>query len=157
MTANAQRWQRILKVRAVQRQLAELQLHRCEKEVRNLVDLGHRISAIRAAAQPLVGAQNGMMLRSVCELSSRLDTAQRALATPSRNAQEARNRQQHAVVAARQKIVEGAVGMVELAMEQIHAKRLADFSPEQKAQMVTNLLVVLVSERGAQPVVSTGQ
>jgi hypothetical protein len=61
-----------------------------------------------------------------------------------------------AVVAARQKIVEGAVGMVELAMEQIHAKRLADFSPEQKAQMVTNLLVVLVSERGAQPVVSTG-
>jgi regulator of protease activity HflC (stomatin/prohibitin superfamily) len=62
-----------------------------------------------------------------------------------------------AVVAARQKIVEGAVGMVELAMEQIHAKKLADFSPEQKAQMVTNLLVVLVSERGAQPVVSTGQ
>jgi regulator of protease activity HflC (stomatin/prohibitin superfamily) len=65
--------------------------------------------------------------------------------------------QASAVVAARQKIVEGAVGMVELAMEQIHAKRLADFSPEQKAQMVTNLLVVLVSERGAQPVVSTGQ
>ena len=62
-----------------------------------------------------------------------------------------------AVVAARQKIVEGAVGMVELAMEQIHAKRLADFSPEQKAEMVTSLLVVLVSERGAQPVVSTGQ
>ena len=65
--------------------------------------------------------------------------------------------QASAVVAARQKIVEGAVGMVELAMEQIHAKRLADFSPEQKAEMVTSLLVVLVSERGAQPVVSTGQ
>ncbi|NBQ14452.1 MAG: SPFH domain-containing protein [Proteobacteria bacterium] len=46
-----------------------------------------------------------------------------------------------AVVAARQKIVEGAVGMV---------------TPEQKAEMVTNLLVVLVSERGAQPVVATG-
>ena len=65
--------------------------------------------------------------------------------------------QASAVVAARQKIVEGAVGMVELAMEQIHAKRLADFSPEQKAEMVTSLLVVLVSERGAQPVVATGQ
>ncbi len=65
--------------------------------------------------------------------------------------------QASAVVAARQKIVEGAVGMVELAMEQIHAKKLADFTPEQKAEMVTNLLVVLVSERGAQPVVSTGQ
>jgi regulator of protease activity HflC (stomatin/prohibitin superfamily) len=61
-----------------------------------------------------------------------------------------------AVVAARQKIVEGAVGMVELAMEQIQAKRLAEFSGEQKADMVKNLLVVLVSERGAQPVVSTG-
>jgi hypothetical protein len=83
--------------------MAEVQLHRCEKELRNLVDLGRRISAIRAAAQPLVGAQNGLMLRSVCELSSRLDSAQRALATPSQNAQEARNRQQHAVVAARQR------------------------------------------------------
>lgn len=62
-----------------------------------------------------------------------------------------------AVVAARQKIVEGAVGMVELAMAAIHEKRLADFTPEQKAEMVTNLLVVLVSERGAQPVVQTGQ
>jgi regulator of protease activity HflC (stomatin/prohibitin superfamily) len=62
-----------------------------------------------------------------------------------------------AVVAARQKIVEGAVGMVELAMQAIHEKRLADFTPEQKAEMVTNLLVVLVSERGAQPVVQTGQ
>ena len=61
-----------------------------------------------------------------------------------------------AVVAARQKIVEGAVGMVELAMEQIQAKRLAEFTGEQKADMVKNLLVVLVSERGAQPVVSTG-
>lgn len=61
-----------------------------------------------------------------------------------------------AVVAARQKIVEGAVGMVELAMEQITAKGLAEFNPQQKAAMVTNLLVVLVSERGAQPVVSTG-
>jgi hypothetical protein len=103
MTANAQRWKRIGKVLAVQRQMAAVQLHRCEKELRNLVDLGHRISAIRAAAQPLVGAQNGLMLRSVCELSSRLDSAQRALATPSQNAQEARNRQQHAVVAARQR------------------------------------------------------
>jgi len=65
--------------------------------------------------------------------------------------------QASAVVAARQKIVEGAVGMVELAMEQIHAKRLAEFTPEQKAAMVTNLLVVLVSERGAQPTVQTGQ
>jgi len=46
--------------------------------------------------------------------------------------------------------------MVELAMEQIQVKRLAELTVEQKADMVKNLLVVLVSERGAQPVVSTG-
>jgi hypothetical protein len=103
MTAHAQRWQRLLKVRAVQRHMAEVQLHRCEKELRNLTDLRHRISAIRTAAQILVGAHNGLMLRSVCELSSRLDSAQCALAAPSQNAQDARNRQQHAVVAARQR------------------------------------------------------
>lgn len=65
--------------------------------------------------------------------------------------------QASAVVAARQKIVEGAVGMVDLAMQSIQEKQLAQFTPEQKAQMVGNLLMVLVSERGAQPVVSAGQ
>ncbi len=60
-----------------------------------------------------------------------------------------------AVVAARFKIVEGAVSMVELALEQIAAKGLAALTPELKAQMVTSLLVVLVSDRGAQPVVTT--
>lgn len=64
--------------------------------------------------------------------------------------------QASAVVAARQKIVEGAVGMVDLAMQSIAEKNMAAFTPEQRAQMVSNLLVVLVSERGAQPVLSTG-
>jgi regulator of protease activity HflC (stomatin/prohibitin superfamily) len=64
--------------------------------------------------------------------------------------------QASAVVAARQKIVEGAVGMVDLAMQSIRERGLAEFTPDQKAQMVSNLLVVLVSERGAQPVVGTG-
>jgi regulator of protease activity HflC (stomatin/prohibitin superfamily) len=64
--------------------------------------------------------------------------------------------QASAVVAARQKIVEGAVGMVDLAIHAIEEKKLASFTPEQKAQMVGNLLMVLVSERGAQPVVGAG-
>ena len=64
--------------------------------------------------------------------------------------------QASAMVAARFKIVEGAVGMVELAMAQIESKKLAVMSAEQKAQMVSNLLVVLVSDRGAQPVVQAG-
>ncbi|MCE9620510.1 MAG: SPFH domain-containing protein [Planctomycetes bacterium] len=64
--------------------------------------------------------------------------------------------QASAFVAARFKIVEGAVGMVELALEQIAAKKLAVMTPEQKAQIVSNLLVVLVSDRGAHPVVQIG-
>jgi regulator of protease activity HflC (stomatin/prohibitin superfamily) len=64
--------------------------------------------------------------------------------------------QAHAVVAARQKIVEGAVGMVEMALEQLSAKSLVVLDEERKASMVSNLLVVLCSEHAAQPVVNTG-
>lgn len=124
MTANAQRWKRILKVRAVQRQMAEVQLNRCEADVRNLVDLSQRISAIRDAAQPSAGEHNGMMLRSICELSSRLDTAHLALATPNRNALEARDRQQRAVIAAKQR--ETAVEKLEANAAAQDAKRAFD-------------------------------
>ena len=61
-----------------------------------------------------------------------------------------------AVVAARQKIVEGAVGMVEMALEQLNEKKLVELDDDKKATMVSNLLVVLCSEHAAQPVVNTG-
>ena len=64
--------------------------------------------------------------------------------------------QASAVVAARQKIVEGAVGMVEMALEQLAIKDLVEFDEDKKATMVSNLLVVLCSEHAAQPVVNTG-
>lgn len=64
--------------------------------------------------------------------------------------------QASAVVAARQKIVEGAVGMVEMALEQLGEKDLVRFEEDKKATMVSNLLVVLCSEHAAQPVVNTG-
>ena len=64
--------------------------------------------------------------------------------------------QAHAVVAARQKIVEGAVGMVETALEELKTKDLVHLDDEKKATMVSNLLVVLCSEHAAQPVVNTG-
>jgi regulator of protease activity HflC (stomatin/prohibitin superfamily) len=67
-----------------------------------------------------------------------------------------RRQQASAVVAARQKIVEGAVGMVEMALEEISRKRFVDLDEERKATMVSNLLVVLCSERGVEPVVNTG-
>jgi regulator of protease activity HflC (stomatin/prohibitin superfamily) len=64
--------------------------------------------------------------------------------------------QASAVIAARQKIVEGAVGMVEMALEMLSRKDVIRLDEERKAAMVSNLLVVLCSERHTQPVVNTG-
>lgn len=64
--------------------------------------------------------------------------------------------QASAVVAARAKIVEGAVGMVEHALEKLSAKQIIELDEERKAAMVSNLLVVLCSDRHTQPVVNTG-
>lgn len=67
-----------------------------------------------------------------------------------------RRQQATAVIAARQKIVEGAVGMVEMALDEISRKHVVELDEERKASMVSNLLVVLCSERGVEPVVNTG-
>ena len=64
--------------------------------------------------------------------------------------------QASAIIAARQKIVEGAVGMVEMALEMLSAKSIVVLDNERKAAMVSNLLVVLCSDRATQPVVNTG-
>jgi regulator of protease activity HflC (stomatin/prohibitin superfamily) len=61
-----------------------------------------------------------------------------------------------AIIAARFKIVEGAVGMVENALEMLSHKGIVHLDEERKAQMVSNLLVVLCSERSAQPIVNAG-
>ncbi|SIO07283.1 SPFH domain-containing protein [Chitinophaga niabensis] len=61
-----------------------------------------------------------------------------------------------AIVAARSKIVEGAVGMVEMALEMLSQKQIVTLDEERKATMVSNLLVVLCGEKGAQPVLNTG-
>ncbi|MBS1774413.1 MAG: SPFH domain-containing protein [Bacteroidetes bacterium] len=61
-----------------------------------------------------------------------------------------------AIVAARYKIVEGAVGMVEMALQQLSKKNIVELDEEKKATMVSNLMVVLCGERGAQPVLNTG-
>ncbi len=61
-----------------------------------------------------------------------------------------------AIIAARSKIVEGAVTMVHMALEQLAEKGMVNLDEERKAQMVSNLLVVLCGERGTQPIVNTG-
>ncbi|GAA2995007.1 SPFH domain-containing protein [Actinokineospora diospyrosa] len=67
-----------------------------------------------------------------------------------------RRQQAGAVVAARQRIVEGAVGMVELALDRLAAREVVDLDEERKAAMVSNLLVVLCSDHEAHPVVNAG-
>ncbi len=67
-----------------------------------------------------------------------------------------KRQQAEAVIAARQKIVAGAVGMVEQALEQLSSRGVVDLDEERKAAMVSNLLVVLCADREAQPVVNTG-
>ncbi|ESQ77842.1 SPFH domain-containing protein [Asticcacaulis sp. YBE204] len=67
-----------------------------------------------------------------------------------------KRQQAEAVIAARQKIVAGAVGMVEMALEQLSERGVVKLDEERKAAMVSNLLVVLCADREAQPVVNTG-
>lgn len=64
--------------------------------------------------------------------------------------------QAEAILDARKRIVDGAVGMVQMALEQLQAHAVVQLDEERKAQMVSNLLVVLCSERGTQPVVNAG-
>ena len=61
-----------------------------------------------------------------------------------------------AIIAARTRIVEGAVSMVEMALGQLSERGIVELDPERKAAMVSNLLVVLCSDNHTQPVVNTG-
>jgi regulator of protease activity HflC (stomatin/prohibitin superfamily) len=67
-----------------------------------------------------------------------------------------RRQQANAVVAARSRIVDGAVGMVELALDRLRERDIVDLDEERKAAMVSNLMVVLCSDQPASPVVNTG-
>ena len=67
-----------------------------------------------------------------------------------------RRQQAEAVIAAREKIVQGAVSMVDMALAELSAKNVVDLDDERKAAMVSNLMVVLCGESDAQPVLNTG-
>jgi len=67
-----------------------------------------------------------------------------------------RRQQAEAIIAARRKIVHGAVSMVEMALSELSAKRVVEMNEDRKAAMVANLLVVLCSEAEAEPVINTG-
>ena len=133
-------------------------------------------TAIRALAQrypydtdddapSLRGAPDDIAAHLVTELQARLAVAGvevieariSHLAYSPEIAQAMLRRQQaQAVIAARQKIVDGAVGMVEMALRRLREHNVIELDEERKAAMVNNLLVALVSEQGTQPIVNTG-
>jgi regulator of protease activity HflC (stomatin/prohibitin superfamily) len=115
--------------------------------------------------ESLRGATDRVIATLLAELQERLhmagvavlDTRLRRLAyAPEIAADMLRRQQADAIVAARQRIVEGAVGMVDHALRSLNERDIVDLDEERKAAMVSNLMVVLVSDRGAQPVVNSG-
>jgi regulator of protease activity HflC (stomatin/prohibitin superfamily) len=101
----------------------------------------------------------------LAELQQRLDVAgvevqaariRRLNYAPEIAGEMLRRQQANAIVAARQRIVEGAVGMVERALKKLGESELIELDEERKAAMVSNLMVVLSSDRSVQPIVNAG-
>ena len=67
-----------------------------------------------------------------------------------------KRQQAEAIIAAREKIVEGAVSMVDMALKKLAAENVVEMDDERKAAMVSNLMVVLCGDEGASPVINTG-
>jgi len=97
--------------------------------------------------------QERLAQAGVCAVEARISH----LAYAPEIAQAMLQRQQaSAIIAARTRIVEGAVSMVEMALDQLQKRGVVNLDEERKAAMVSNLLVVLCGERGTQPIVNTG-
>lgn len=119
----------------------------------------------RPGETSLRGSADVVSLELARELTERLDMAgievlEARLAhlayAPEIASAMLQRQQADAIIAARTRIVDGAVGMVQMALEQLSAASVVELDEERKAAMVQNLLVVLCSERGTQPVVNAG-
>jgi regulator of protease activity HflC (stomatin/prohibitin superfamily) len=135
-----------------------------EAAVRNLA-MHHPYDAQDDHVMSLRGQSEAVAAQLVREVNARIrpagvevmDARIAHLAYAPEIAQAMLQRQQAgAIIAARTKIVEGAVSMVEMALEQLARRGIVELDAERKAQMVANLLVVLCGERNAQPVINAG-
>jgi regulator of protease activity HflC (stomatin/prohibitin superfamily) len=116
-------------------------------------DIALRSNPVEIAAQLRSEIQDRLQKAGVEVIEARISHL--AYAPEIANAM-LRRQQANAVIAARSRIVEGAVSMVEMALEQLSQRQVVELDEERKAQMVSNLLVVLCSEHETQPVVNTG-
>jgi len=135
-----------------------------ESALRNLAS-GYAYDAHYDGESSLVGHTGEISEKLKVEIQERLSEAgvevieariSHLAYSPEIAAAMLQRQQASAVVAARMKIVEGAVGMVEMALEQLKEKHVIELDEERRAAMVSNLLVVLCSDRHTQPVVNTG-
>jgi len=135
-----------------------------EAAVRNMAT-GYPYDAHQADEKSLVGNTAEISSQLCEEVQERLEKAgvevietrvSHLAYSPEIAAAMLQRQQASAVVAARSKIVEGAVGMVEHALEMLNERKVVELDDEKRAAMVSNLLVVLCSDRHTQPVINTG-
>jgi regulator of protease activity HflC (stomatin/prohibitin superfamily) len=133
--------------------------------IRNLDTDVLKVNSYEEGQESLRGAADRVIATLQADLQERLDVAgvtvfdtrlRRLAYAPEIAADMLRRQQADAIVAARQRIVEGAVGMVDHALSSLNERDIVELDEERKAAMVSNLMVVLVSDRGAQPVVNSG-
>jgi len=137
----------------------------CDSALRNIVreypydasdDEGEkslRGSSIEVAQKLKVAIQEKVEIAGIEVLEARITHLSYA---PEIAAAMLQRQQSTAIIAARQMIVEGAVGMVEMALDQLSRNAVVDLDEERKAAMISNLLVVLCGNRDAQPIVNSG-
>ncbi|MCX7655605.1 MAG: SPFH domain-containing protein [Treponemataceae bacterium] len=137
----------------------------CDSALRNIVRLYPYDSPDEENEKSLRGSSQEIAERLKQEIQQKVDIAGLEIIearithlsyAPEIATAMLQRQQATAVVAARQLIVEGAVGMVEMALDKLSQKHIIELDEERKAAMVSNLLVVLCSNREAQPVVNTG-
>ncbi len=116
-------------------------------------DVSLRGSTVEVSEQLKADIQDRLEKAGVLVIEARISHLAYA---PEIAAAMLQRQQAQAIVAARTKIVEGAVGMVHMALEHLAKDKIVELDDERRAAMVSNLLVVLCSDRHAQPVVNTG-
>jgi hypothetical protein len=107
---------RILKIRSIERRIAETQLAQSETEVRHLSGLAERITTLRHATSVERGSHCGADLRANCEMGARLDTAQRSMAAPFASTVEHRDRLREKFITAKRRET-GIEKLTEIAAE----------------------------------------
>ena len=137
----------------------------CDSALRNIVRLYPYDSTEEEGEKSLRGSSQEIAESLKTEIQKKVEIAGLEIVearithlsyAPEIAAAMLQKQQASAVVAARQLIVEGAVGMVEMALEKLSSKHIVDLDEERKAAMVSNLLVVLCANKEAQPIVNSG-